>query len=239
METAKNAEEKDIKRVVISLGGSLLFKDNGEIDIDYIKDFSEKISELIKEYSFFIVCGGGKIARKYIEAGRKLKASESECDELGIKVTRINAEILKLAFGKHAIGIIPESIEEVDRDESRIIIMGGTTPGHTTDAVGAMLAKHVDAELFINVTNVSGVYERDPRKDRNARRFARISAEKLLEIVSLPEYKAGYSSVIDMKAAEIIKENGIKTIIINGKKVENILKAIKGEDISDIATVVE
>lgn len=233
---------KDKKRVVIVVGGSLLFRDEMEINAEYIKEFAEKLSRFCEEhaYSFFIVCGGGKIARKYINAGRKLKGSESECDELGIKITRVNAELLRIAFKKHAINFIPESIDDVDKSEERVIIMGGTTPGHTTDAVGAALAKHVDAELFIIATNVNGVYDRDPRKYENAKRFEKISAEKLLEIVKLPEHKAGYSSVVDMKAAEIIKESGIRTVIMNGEKVDNILKAIKkDEDIRDIATVVE
>jgi len=226
-------------KVVISLGGSIFLGDE-KINLDYLREFSEEIKKLKKEgHTVMIVAGGGKIARKYIEAARAFGASEHECDLLGIKITRLNAEVLRQCLKEHALDFVPEKTEEVDKNEKRIVVMGGTAPGHTTDAVSAMLALQVNADLLVIATNINGVYDSDPKQSKNAKRFKKLSPEKLVEIVKIPEHKAGYSSVVDMKAANLINKNKIKTKIVDGRKVENIIKAIKGEDISEAGTIIE
>jgi uridylate kinase len=107
--------------------------------------------------------------------------------------------------------------------------MGGIRPGQTTDAVAASLAAHCKADLLINATNVDGIYDSDPKKNPSAKKFGEISTQQLLEIAGR-EHRAGLTAIIDPIAAKIIHENKIKTIVVDGRKLDNIEKAIKGED---------
>ncbi len=214
---------------MISLGGSIFSREEG-VDIEYVKEFSNAILELAESNELFIVAGGGKTARRFINAGRNLGANEDLLDRLGIMATRLNALVVSAALGERGLDFVPERVEGTDDiGPDKIFVMGGTVPGHTTDAVSAMLAAHVNANLFINATNVDGVYEHDPRKNPRAKRFEKLTYDELLKIVKTDEYQAGTSTVIDPKAAKIIHENSIKTIILDGRKVENIVDAVKGE----------
>jgi uridylate kinase len=213
---------------VISLGGSIFSKETG-VDVEYVKEFSNAILELARSYELFIVIGGGKTARKFINAGRNLGADEDFLDRLGIMATRLNALVVSASLGEKGLEGVPERVEEADDIEpEKIFVMGGTVPGHTTDAVSAILATHVRADLLINATNVDGVYEHDPRKNPSAKRFEKLTYDELIKIVNTDEYRAGTSTVIDPKAAMIIKKNQIKTVIVDGRRVENIVDAVKG-----------
>ena len=63
-------------------------------------------------------------------------------------------------------------------ESGKIVVMGGITPGQTTDAVAAVLAERVGASVFINVTSVDGIYSADPKKDRKAQRFETLTPEE-------------------------------------------------------------
>ncbi len=216
-------------KVVISLGGSIFSKDEG-IDVVYLKRFSKAIKEAGEEYRIFIVAGGGKTARKYIQAGREFGASEDFLDQLGIQATRLNAMLVSASLGGKGRGPVPERIEDVEgSNPEELFVMGGTVPGHSTDAVSAMLAAHVDADLLINATNVDGVYEKDPKKHLDARRFDKLSSKELVDIVTTTGYRAGTSSVVDEKAAGIIHENRIRTAVVDGRDPANIIDAINGK----------
>jgi uridylate kinase len=215
-------------KVVISLGGSIFSKEDG-IDVGYLKEFSREILKVSTEHRIFIVAGGGKAARRFINAGRELGADEDFLDLLGIRATQLNAMVVSSAFGERGIDSIPERIEDVNPSEDRVVVMGGTVPGHSTDAVSAMLAVHVEADLLINATDVDGVYERDPKENPKAKRFEKLSSEELIKIVETTKYRAGASAVIDPKAARIIHEREIKTVIVDGRHVKNITDTINGE----------
>ena len=127
--------------VVVSLGGSILVP--GEKDSEHISAIAGLMRSLCKELHLVLVCGGGKVARYYISTGKELGASREQQDELGIEITRMNARLLQLALGKEAFGSIPRTVEEAVREARRgkMLVMGGTVPGHTTDAVSALVAE--------------------------------------------------------------------------------------------------
>ena len=87
--------------------------------------------------------------------------------------------------------------------------------------------------MLINATNVDGVYSDDPRKNKNAVRYERLSPSELVEIVGKASMKAGANVVIDLLAAKIIERSGIKTYVILGDP-ENLAKAVEGEFIGTI-----
>ncbi|KAA0002705.1 MAG: UMP kinase [Thermoplasmata archaeon] len=184
---------------------------------------NKKIS---KEIDLYIVTGGGKIARKYIKTARKLGASEEFLDKIGIKATRLNALLMGTFFQQDDV---PCTIEDASKAKPPVV-MGGTTPGHSTDAVGAMLAKEINADKFIIATDVDGIYDEDPKKNPHAKRYDSISIKKLRSMISDEWEKAGGSFIIDGIACRIIEEAGIPTYVVNGKNVESLENAIYGRE---------
>ena len=88
------------------------------------------------------------------------------------------------------------------------------------------MAEYVDADLVINATSVDGLYDKDPNKYDDAKMFSQVTADKLLDIVSTNDNKAGTYEFIDKTAIGIIKRSNLKTVIVNGNNPENVKKAI-------------
>lgn len=212
--------------IVISLGGSVLLSD--DIDIAFFKKLTNLLKQLSKKYKIYIIVGGGKTARTYIKLGRKLNFDEKTLDQFGIDITRVNARIMT-----NLIDIsndkIPNSTDEAKKLDKPIVIMGGTTPGHSTDMVGAELAEKVSALKFIIATNVDGVYDKDPNLYSNAKQLKEISIEKLINDYGTEWSSAGKNVVIDGPALQIIKRAKIPTFVLNGKKLEELDKAINNQ----------
>ena len=108
--------------------------------------------------------------------------------------------------------------------------MGGTRPGHTTDAVAIRLAVASDADRCIIATNVAKVYDSDPRVNPNARSFDSLTHSQLQDIVGPAEHsKAGPSQVVDPIGADVAAISGMRLCILDGRSVDTIRAAIEGE----------
>jgi uridylate kinase len=209
--------------IVISMGGSVLFSE--EISIEYFKKLSLLLNKFKKTYKIFIIIGGGKFSRKYINFCRELGFSEEELDKIGITFTRLNAKILS-NFLKSSNQIIPKSINEAIKMKNDIIVMGGTITGHSTDYVGAKLSAKIKASKFIIATNVDGVYDKDPNKYSNAKQFEEIDVKELIKKYGIAWNQAGSNVVIDGPALKLIYDNDIQTFVLNGMKLHELEKAI-------------
>ena len=212
--------------IVISLGGSVLLSD--DLDIAFFKKLTNLLKQLSKQYKIYIIVGGGKTARTYIQLGRKLNFDEKILDQFGIDITRVNARFLTNLI-EISNAEIPNSTDEAIKIDKPIIVMGGTTPGHSTDMVGAELAEKVSALKFIIATNVDGVYDKDPNKYSNAKQLKEISIEKLVNDYGTEWSVAGKNVVIDGPALQIIKRAKISTFVLNGKKLEELDKVINNQ----------
>ena len=179
-----------------------------------------------------MVVGGGKVSREYVKTARKLGATEGFCDKIGIALTRANAMLLISALDD-VYPVVPLSVEEAAMQEG-LVVMGGTEMSHTTDAVAAMLAEYGKADLLIIATNVDGVYEDDPKKNKNAKRLKQVGVDGLVEIAAKGERNAASPGVLDILAAKLIKRAGIKTVVIDGRDAGNIGKAVKGEVVGTV-----
>jgi uridylate kinase len=217
--------------VVVSLGGSVLIPE--ENDADHLSDLSRLLIEMSSEYRLLLVCGGGKVARYYITTGRDVGATERELDELGIMTTRINAKLVALSLGERAVNTIPTTVEEAENASSgdRIMVMGGTVPGHTTDAVSAMLAERVGAVRIVNGTSVDAAFTADPKLVKDAKRLHTITHTELNLLVSRGMHCAGPSHVFDPMGASIAARRNIPIFIINGRNMEEMRAAIQGRKI--------
>lgn len=213
--------------VVISVGGSVIAQG---LSPDGFSQYADVIREIAEKNKVFVVVGGGSAARDYIGVARALGASEAVCDSIGIDITRLNARLLIAALGKDAYPRPPTSYAEADLAASpgRIVVMGGLSPGQTTDAVSAILAEFVNADLLVNATAVNGVYTADPRIDPNATKLDKITPTELVQIVVNTEMRAGSKSPIDPLAAKIIERSGIKTLVIDGRDPQNVKDAVEG-----------
>lgn len=220
-------------KIVVTIGGSILIQDS---DYEKFKEYAEVISEMNTEHKLYVVVGGGKPAREYIEIARGLGASEALCDDVGIDVTRLNARLLIMALGDDAYPKVPHNFAEALQyaESGKMIVMGGTEPAHSTDAVGSILAEFVGADLLINATSVDGLYNKDPQKYDDAVKIKEITASDMMDLLSNKDTKAGTYEFFDNTAIGIIKRSKIKTLIVNGNQPENVLKAV----FEDIGTVI-
>jgi len=218
------------EELVISIGGSILLPE-GE-DVSNLKKLSDLIQEHSRERNLYIVVGGGKTARDYINWGRKLSADETTLDELGIKSSRLNAKLLIAALGKDVYPVPAQDFKEAESagNHYSIVTMGGTHPGHTTDAVSAILAEKLGTERLIKATSVDGVYTKDPNKHEDAEKLEKLTHKKLIDIVSKDKYSAGSNVVFDQLAAKIIKRANIKTHVLDGRDLKSLENTIKGKE---------
>lgn len=212
------------KVIVISLGGSLIIPD--KINTEFLERFKEIILKNTKKYKFVVVCGGGKTARSYINGLEKLTYSNKKYLQtlLGISATKFNARFMTYFFGKETNWGIPSDMREVREflEKNDIVFCGALryAKKQTSDATAAKLALFFDSE-FINLTNVNGLYSKDPKKFKSARFIPEISSKEFYKITKKIEYKPGQNFILDQKAAEIIKRHGITTYIL-GPDINNL-----------------
>lgn len=217
-------------KVVVSIGGSVLVP--GDDDAAYIRRLADMLREVASEAQVAVVVGGGREARRYVDMGRALGGSVRELDELGIGITRVNARLLTVALGDMANTEIPVKADDCARmsEPGRIAVMGGTEPGHTTDAVSAMIAERMGADRIVNASNVDAVYSADPRADPDAVRYERMTIAQLKEVV-YQDHDAGKSSVFDPLGVSIAMRERIDILMVNGRDLEELRNAILGKPI--------
>ncbi len=223
-----------MERVVLTIGGSILAPPT--LDETRLRAVTDMIVDLSTKQRLLVVVGGGNPARRYIQAARSLRAGESELDRIGVAATRLNAQLLACLL--HARGVatnleIPHTVSDaVAASEAGhpVVVMGGTTPGHSTDFVGAELAVASDANRLVIVTNVNGIYTRDPRKDPTAQYKPQLTFEELLQIIEEKEWTtAGAPGVIDGPATLVIATHGVPTCVVSGEDASNVAAAARGE----------
>ncbi|HEC89211.1 MAG: UMP kinase [Thermoplasmata archaeon] len=214
-----------MEAIVISLGGSVVFSHS---DPGFMKKLARLLEALSDKYKIYIVIGGGKIAREYIKLGRELGIKEKLLDEIGISITRVNARFFS-SLVSNVNRDIPTSTDEAINLDEPIVIMGGTTPGHSTDQVGAELAFKSKASRFIIATNVDGIYDKDPNVYKDAKHLSHVYIENLIDQYGTAWNEAGKNIVIDGPALQTIYENRIKTFVVNGRNLVELEKAIDGK----------
>ncbi|MBS1267243.1 MAG: Uridylate kinase [Candidatus Woesearchaeota archaeon] len=210
-----------MKKIVISLGGSIAVPDN--VDVKLLIDFRKLIVSYIKKgYKFVIVVGGGKVCRRYQKAACQITdLHPDDLDWLGIHATRLNAHLLRTIFRDYAHKIvIKDPTDEIDFKED-ILIAGGWKPGRSTDNTAVMLAKKFGIKTVINLTNIDHVYDKDPRFNKDAKPLDNISWENFLKITG-EKWDPGKNVPFDPVASKLASQAHIQVLIMNGQNMNNL-----------------
>lgn len=209
----RNMTKKRRRRIiVIKLSGRVFAPNNTRA----LKDYASFFAKMSKVCQLVIIAGGGTVARHYISDARFFGADESTLDELGIEISRLNAKLLIYALGHYAYSHPPTTLQEVRHavDDKLIVVAGGLHPGQSTNGTAALIAEKVGAEMFINATDVDGVYDMDPNKFKQAKKFKRIELKNLKNMLIHEDSVAGGYDLMDIVALKIIERSRIKTRII-------------------------
>jgi len=216
---------------VISLGGSLIVPE--EIDWEFVKKFKELIEKQIeKGQRFIIITGGGKLARKYIEAGTKVDDIDNEDkDWLGIHATRMNAHFIRTIFRKHSHPTInknPYDLEGFLKAKESILVAAGFRPGNSTDYIAVLIGKQFGAKKIANLSNIDYVYDKDPRTNPDAKKIEKINWKDFMDIVG-DKWDPGANVPFDPVASKLAAEEKIEVAILNGVNLENLENYLEGK----------
>ncbi|MDP2672182.1 MAG: UMP kinase [Nanoarchaeota archaeon] len=217
------------KVIVLSLGGSQIIPDN--VNVKYLKEFKKVILKNKKDYKFIVVCGGGSLARKYISAikGENLNLRFQSLS--GISATRTNARFMNYFFGIDPEQGIPHTMDAVKNyiKKMDIIFCGALEykPDQTSDSTAAEIAKQFKAE-FVNLTNVKGLHDKNPKEFKDAKFIPKISWADFNKLANKIKFQPGQHFVLDQTAAKMILKNKTPTYIIESpKELDNLLNGKK------------
>jgi uridylate kinase len=227
--TMPSRAPRDARPVVVSVGGSVLL--TGEDDVGYLDRLAVLLRRLGRRFPLAVTTGGGRTAREYIRLGRDLDLTEVELDELGIEVTRLHARLLAARIGPPTPAHPPTTLREAVQELARAspVVLGGTEPGHTTDAVAALLAVRLRAARMVNATNVEGMYDQDPRTHPGARLVESISWEEFRSHVhARATGAAGENFLFDRLGADSLARATIPLAIVQGRDLAALEAAMEG-----------
>ena len=216
-------------KVVFRIGGSVIASPPDPVLIDKYVDLLRVLKG--GGHELVAVVGGGSMARDLIELARKIGLNESDQDDLAISVSRVFAQLLSRKLGELGSGVVPRSITQVDQllGKEKIVVMGGLRPGMTTDAVAAMVAETIGADILIKATDQEEIYTKDPDKHPDAQKIAELSFDDLLGLFEEDKHRAGIHQILDPEAVRVLQRSKTRTVVVNGFKPENVLSAVKGE----------
>ena len=232
------AEEYRYKRVLLKLSGEALAGDLGYgIDPKVVDSLADEIADVVHDgVQLAIVVGGGNIFRGV--SGATDGMDRAQADYIGMLATVMNALALQDAFERHGIFSRVQSaitMQEVSEpyirrravrhlEKGRVVILAAGTgnPYFTTDTTAALRACELDVDVLMKATKVDGVYDSDPVKNPDAKRYDRIS---YMEVLSQG------LNVMDSTATSLCMDNKVPMIVFDLTVQGNIARALKGEDV--------
>ena len=227
------------KRVLLKLSGEALAGSN-KTGIDW--DTVEKICEEIKKIKALgaevaIVVGGGNFWR----GAKQEKMDRSSSDYMGMLATAMNGLALQNALEAKGVETVLQTAIEMRQvaepfvkrnavkylENGKVVIFGcGTgSPYFTTDTAASLRAAEIGADAILVGKTIDGVYSADPKEDSNAIKYDKITYSDILN---------KNLKVMDLTAISLCKDNNIKLIVFELAKPENIVKAIKGEEVGTL-----
>ncbi len=219
---------------IVALGGSLLRPKEAEQSAIWFGQLRQMAVHFEGNgRKLGIVVGGGLPAREAIDLASKSFQDSYRLDTVGIAATRLNATILQqslIDIGCNVAPVIPTNTGEGARllNEHNIVVMGGTSPGHTTDAVAVSLARDCGASYCVIATNVSHIHDSDPRKNQDAKPIEELTLADLAKITGTEPLNPGESAAVDPVAVRWAMDAGIRLAVLDGREISRIEEALEG-----------
>ncbi len=235
---------------VISLGGSIVVPKPNEIDRKFLVAFQRLILGYVKNGwpaspktrldlrtkqtasrggRFVITVGGGKINRHYNETARSItKVKDLDLDWLGIAVTKLNAELLRVIFSSVAYPEVIANPNTKIKTKKPIIIGSGWLPGCSTDKDAVLWAKNIGTKIVLNLSNIDYVYDKDPNKFSDAKPLEKLSWDEYRNLIGgkwIPRMNVPF----DPLAARLAKKFGLKVVFLNGRNLQNLKNFLAGK----------
>jgi uridylate kinase len=230
-------------RILLKLGGEALAGPNG---FGIVPECADKLAEEIKRVrelgvQVAIVIGAGNLWRG--REGILHGMERATADYMGMLGTVINS--MALMDSLERLGVITRVMSALEMravaepyirrrairhlEKERVVILGGGTgnPYFSTDTAAALRAMEIDAEVVIKATKVDGVYDNDPEKDPNAKRFDRLTYIEALN---------RRIQVIDSTAVSLCMDNKLPIIVMNMWQDDSLIKAVLGEQVGTVIT---
>ncbi len=233
-----NKQKTKYKRVLLKLSGEALLNENG---FGISLDMARKIVKEIKAVhdlgvQISIVIGGGNFLRGMTFAEHGL--DRSIADYMGMLATIMNAMALQNALEQESIQtrvlsaiemhqlvepyIRRRAIRHLEKDRIVIFAAGTGNPYFTTDTAASLRAKEIEAEVILKATKVDGIYDKDPKKHKDAKRFDSLS---FLDVLNKG------LQVMDSTAISLCMDHKLPIVVFDLFEKDNIKKVVIGENI--------
>jgi len=231
-----------MSRVLLKLSGESFAdsESNFGIQPDTIERIASEITEASqKGIQIGVVVGGGIFFRGVQESAKNM--AQANADYMGMLATVINAVALKDALDKNGIQTRVQSaitmtavaepyirlraIRHLEKGRVVIFAAGTGNPYFTTDTAASLRAAEIDADLMLKSTRVEGVFDEDPEKNSDAKKYDEISYK---EVVS------SKLKVMDLTAITLCEENEMPIRVFDGTTPGNIYKALTGESMGTL-----
>ncbi|BAS55946.1 MULTISPECIES: UMP kinase [Leptolyngbya] len=229
------------RRILLKLSGEALMGElSYGVDPAVVHGIAEEVAELVNEgIEVAIVVGGGNIFRGMMGAAAGMERATA--DYIGMIATVMNAMTLQDALERIGIptrvqtAIAMQEVAEpyIRRrairhlEKGRVVVFGAGSgnPFFTTDTTASLRAAEINAEVLFKATKVDGVYDSDPKKNPDAKRFKSLTYSHVLQ----QDLK-----VMDSTAIALCKDNDIPIIVFDLSVRGNIKRAVAGESIGTI-----
>jgi uridylate kinase len=229
------------RRVVLKLSGEALAGQAGRgMDPDVLRDISEEVAEVhALGCELAIVVGGGNIFRGFEGSTRGM--DRALADTIGMLATVMNSLALHDALERLGLSTRVMTAIEMRQvaepyirrratrhlEKSRVVILAGGTgnPFFTTDTAASLRAVEIGAEVILKATKVDGVYDSDPAKNAQAKRFSTLTHQEVLTLGL---------NVMDATAISLCKEHGLPIFVFSLVPKGNIIKVICGEPVGTL-----
>lgn len=229
------------KRILLKLSGEALAGD-GKFGLDY--DVVYNICESIKKCvelgaQIGIVVGGGNFWRGRTSG----KMDRTRADHMGMLATVMNSLALCDALEAHGLVVRVQTaismqqiaepyirnraVRHLEKDRVVIFACGTGSPFFSTDTTASLRAAEIDADIIFKATMVDGIYDSDPHKNPDAKKYDKLTFSRIL---------GDNLTVMDSTAATMCKDNNIPILVFSLSDPDNIVRALKGENIGTLVS---
>lgn len=228
-------------KIVMSIGGSLIVPNEG-IDKKFLSELNDFVRlELAKNKNrqFFLVSGGGSTTRQYQEAAMNVvrhNLKDEDVDWLGIHATRLNAQLLRTIFRDLAHPYLIKHYEIIRKVTEPVVIAAGWKPGWSTDFDAVLLCEDYGISEVINLSNIEKVFDKDPKKFKDAKPIDKISWKEFKKLVG-SKWVPGMHAPFDPVAAQKAEEIGVRVVVMSGHNFKNVKNYIDGKEF--VGSVIE